>query len=78
MTNGTNEQISALMSLKQRGMQPQQVMQMLMQQNPQLNLLMTQFQNMSKGQNPRDFVVQLAKQNGLSEQNINAIMQIFR
>ena len=78
MTNGANEQISALMSLKQRGMQPQQVMQMLMQQNPQLNLLMTQFQNMSKGQNPRDFVVQLAKQNGLSEQNINAIMQIFR
>lgn len=78
MTNGINEQISALMSLKQRGMQPQQVMQMLMQQNPQLNLLMTQFQNMSKGQNPRDFVVQLAKQNGLSEQNINAIMQIFR
>lgn len=77
MTNGINEQISALMSLKQRGMQPQQVMQMLMQQNPQLQQHLQTLQNMSQGKNPREFVLQLARQNGVGEQNLNAIMQIL-
>ena len=65
------------MSLKQRGMQPQQVMQMLMQQNPQLQQHLQTLQNMSQGKNPREFVLQLAKQNGVGEQNLNAIMQIL-
>lgn len=77
MTNGINGQISALMSLKQRGMQPQQVMQMLIQQNPQLQQHLQTLQNMAQGKNPREFVLQLAKQNGVSEQNLNAIMQIL-
>jgi hypothetical protein len=65
------------MSLKQRGMQPQQVMQMMFQQNPQLNQLMTQFQNMSQGRNPRDFIIQFAQQNGLNQQSIQAMQQMF-
>ena len=77
MANGINEQISALMTFKQKGMQPQQVMQMLMQQNPQLNQLMTQFQNMSQGRNPRDFVIQFAQQNGIDAQTIQAMQQFF-
>ena len=65
------------MTFKQKGMQPQQVMQMLMQQNPQLNQLMTQFQNMSQGRNPRDFVIQFAQQNGIDAQTIQAMQQFF-
>lgn len=77
MQNGINEQIQAIMSLKQRGMQPQQVLQMMFQQNPQLNQLMTQFQNMSQGRNPRDFIIQFAQQNGLNQQSIQAMQQLF-
>ncbi len=77
MANNINEQISAIMSLKQRGMQPQQVMQMMLQQNPHLQQQLQTLQNMAQGQNPQQFVMQLAKQNGVNQENINAIMQMF-
>lgn len=78
MNNGINEQISAIMSLKQRGMQPQQVMQMMFQQNPQLQQQMQTVKNMMNGKNPREFVTQLAKQNGANEQSMQMLMQLFR
>ena len=77
MQNGINEQISAIMSLKQRGMQPQQVMQMMFQQNPQLQQQMQTVKNMMNGKNPREFVTQLAKQNGVNEQSMQMLMQLF-
>jgi hypothetical protein len=77
MGNGINEQISAIMSLKQRGMQPQQVMQMMFQQNPQLQQQMQTVKNMMNGKNPREFVTQLAKQNGANEQSMQMLMQLF-
>ena len=77
MQNGINEQISAIMSLKQRGMTPQQVMQMMFQQNPQLQQQMQTLQNMAQGKNPRDFIMQLAKQNGANQNSINSIMQML-
>lgn len=78
MNNAINEQISAIMSLKQRGMQPQQVMQMMFQQNPQLQQQMQTVKNMMNGKNPREFVTQLAKQNGANEQSMQMLMQLFR
>ena len=78
MQNGINEQISAIMSLKQRGMQPQQVMQMMFQQNPQLQQQMQTVKNMMNGKNPREFVTQLAKQNGVNEQSMQIINQLFQ
>jgi hypothetical protein len=77
MANGINEQISAIMNFKQRGMQPQQVMQMLMQQNPQLQQQLQTLQNMAQGQDPKTFIMQLARQNGASQQSINSIMQLL-
>jgi DNA-binding transcriptional MerR regulator len=77
MGNGINEQISALMSLKQRGMQPQQVMQMMLQQNPQLQQQLQTLQNMAQGQDPKTFIMQLARQNGANQQSINSIMQLL-
>ena len=77
MQNGINEQIQAIMSLKQRGMQPQQVMQMMFQQNPQLQQQMQTVKNMMNGKNPREFVTQLAKQNGANEQCMQMLMQLF-
>ena len=77
MQNGINEQISTIMSLKQRGMTPQQVMQMMFQQNPRLQQQMQTLQNMAQGKNPQEFIMQLAKQNGANQNSINSIMQML-
>ena len=79
MNNGydVNQALQNLISMKKSGKNPQMVLQMIMQQNPQVAQLMSQFRNMSNGRNPREFVTQMARQNGLSEQNILAIQQMF-
>ena len=80
MNNGydVNQALQNIIAMKNSGKNPQMILQMLMQQNPQVGQLMTQFRNMSNGQNPRDFITQMARQQGLSEQNISAIQQMFQ
>jgi hypothetical protein len=80
MNNGydVNQALQNIIAMKNSGKNPQAILQMLMQQNPQVSQLMTQFRNMSNGQNPRDFITQMARQQGLSEQNISAIQQMFK
>ena len=80
MNNGydVNQALQSLFQMKNSGQNPQAILQMLMQQNPQVAQLMTQFKNMSNGRNPRDFITQLARQNGVSEQNLSAIQQMFK
>ena len=80
MNNGydVNQALQNIIAMKNSGRNPQAILQMLMQQNPQVAQMMTQFRNMSNGQNPRDFITQMARQQGLSEQNISAIQQMFK
>ena len=80
MNNGydVNQALQNLIAMKNSGKSPQMVLQMIMQQNPQVGQLMTQFRNMSNGRKPRDFITQLARQNGVSDQNISAIQQMFK
>ena len=73
-----NQTIQNILQMRNAGKNPQMIMQMLMQKNPQYRQLVSQMQNMSHGRNPRDFLTQLAKQNGVSEQNIAAIQQMFQ
>lgn len=72
--NGFLQQITAW---KNQGKTPQQVFQMLVQQNPQYQTALTQLQNMAQGKNPQEFVMQLAKQNGATEENLQTISQIM-
>lgn len=58
--NGQNP-IQMLMQFMNGGGTPQQVMQMLIQRNPNIQQTMTQFKNMSNGKSPREMVMQLAK-----------------
>lgn len=80
MNNGydVNQALQSLFQMKNSGQNPQAILQMFIQQNPQVAQLMTQFKNMSNGRNPRDFITQLARQNGVSEQNLSAIQQMFK
>lgn len=71
-----NQALQSIFQMKNAGQNPQMIMQMLLQQNPQLQQQIAILQNMSKGKNPQDFFAQLARQNGVSEQNMAQIMQM--
>jgi hypothetical protein len=77
MNNDINTRIQAIMSLKQQGKDPNQLMQMIIQRNPQVKLAMQRLNNMSQGKNPQEFIMQLARQNGVNEENIQALSQMF-
>lgn len=57
-----------------KGGNPQQILENLMQQNPNFRTIVQQMQNTSNGRSPKDMVMQMAKQNGMSEADV---MQIF-
>ena len=59
-----------IMQLMKGGSNPQQIMQQMLTNNPQAQQTFRQLQNMAGDMNPRDFAVQLAKQNGMSEQQL--------
>ena len=79
MNNGydVNQALQSLFQMKNAGQNPQAIMQMLIQRNPQYSQMLTQIRNMSQGKNPREFVMQLARQNGVNEQNLAQLMQMF-
>ena len=54
-----------------RGSQnPKQMFQNMLQQNPQISSALSQIQNSTQGANPRDVAMQLARQRGMSEQEV--------
>lgn len=60
--------LQMMMDFMNSGGTPQQAMQMLVEKNPNTNNIIAQLQNMAKGQKPRDFAMQLAKQKGIDPQ----------
>lgn len=76
-SNQMNQVIQGLLQMKNAGRNPQQVMQMLMQRNPNYQQAMTTLQNMAQGRNPQEFIMQLAKQNGVTQENMQGIMSLF-
>lgn len=49
---------------------PQQMFQNMLMQNPQMNSALSQIQNSTQGANPKDVAMQLARQRGMSEQEV--------
>lgn len=74
-----NQTIQALVNLHDRGRNPQELMQMFTQNNGvgQLNQMKAQMQNMAQGRSPKEFILQIARQNGASEQNIQQLARIL-
>ena len=77
MNNDINSRIQAIMQLKQKGLTPQSAMKMLMQRNPNYQIAMQRLTNMAQGRNMKDFVMQLAMQNGVNQENLQAIQSLF-
>lgn len=79
MNNGydVNQALQTIFQMRNAGRNPQQIMQMLIQRNPQYQQTLAMLQNMSQGKSPQEFISQLARQNGVSEQNMAQLMQMF-
>lgn len=72
-----NQSIQQIIALYDSGGNPQQVMQQLMGQNNQIGQMQSQLQNMAQGRSPMEFIMQIAKQNGVNEQNLQGIARIL-
>lgn len=77
MNNDINSRIQAIMQLKQQGFTPQSAMQMLMQRNPNYQQAVQRLNNMAQGRDMKEFVMQLARQNGVNEENLQAMQNMF-
>ena len=52
---------------------PQMMFQQMLQQNPQMSSALSQIQNSTQGADPREIAMQLARQKGVSEQQIMSL-----
>ena len=72
-----NQRIEQIIRFYDSGGNPKQIMQNMFQQNPQMGQMQTQMQNMAQGRTPKEFILQIAKQNGVSEQNLQGLARIL-
>ena len=72
-----NQALQNVFQMKNAGQNPQAIMQMMIQRNPQVQQQIAMLKNMSQGKSPQEFFSQLARQNGVSEQNITQLMQML-
>lgn len=79
MNNGydVNQALQNVFQMRNAGQNPQAIMQMMIQRNPQIQQQLAMLKNMSQGKSPKEFFSQLARQNGVSEQNMAQLMQMF-
>lgn len=77
MYNDINQTIENIIALYERGGNPQQIMQNMMNKNSQIGQFQTQLQNMAQGRSPQEFLMQLARQNGVSEKNLQGLSRIL-
>ena len=78
MNGDINERINNILQVANSGGDPNVIMNQLIQKNPQVSTTLKQLDNMRGGKPMEEFVLQLAKQNGVSEQNLQGLMQLFR
>ena len=77
MNGDINQRISNILQVANSGGDPNMLMNQLIEKNPQVTTALKQLDNMRGGKPMGEFVLQLAKQNGISEQNLQGLMQLF-
>lgn len=70
-----NQRLEQIFSFYESGGNPQQLMQSMFGGNLKQN--QTQLMNMAQGRSPQEFIVQMAKQNGVNEANIQRLMKML-
>ena len=78
MINNLNNSLQSIINLANSGKSPNEVINMLIQQNPNVKQSLTQLQNMAQGRNMKDFVMQLMKQNtGINPQMFDSLSRMM-
>lgn len=72
-----NQTLQNILIAKKQGKNPQMIMNTMLQSNPQMQQSLNQLKNMANGRNPKDFILQMAKQNGIDEATLSMISQMF-
>lgn len=72
-----NEYIGQMEVAKSRGVNPNVLIQNAMQKNPNVRILQQRLANMAQGRSPQEFIIQLAKQNGATEENAQKLAKMF-
>lgn len=75
--NQLNQTLQNIAMAKKQGKNPQMLMNMMLQNNPQMQQTMTQIKNISNGKNPKEFFMQMAKQNGVEETTLALLDELF-
>ena len=78
MINNLNNSLQSIINLANSGKSPNEVINMLIQQNPNIKQSLTQLQNMAQGRSMKDFVMQLMKQNtGINPQMFDNLSRMM-
>lgn len=72
-----NQFISQMSNAQSRGVNPNMLINQMIQKNPNVRILQQRLANMAQGRSPQEFVIQLARQNGATEENAQKLAQIF-
>lgn len=72
-----NQMIERIISLHDNGGNPHAMMQSMFGKNNQIQQLSTQFNNMKQGRSNAEMYMQLARQAGVTEQNIQGLSRIL-
>lgn len=68
-----NNQIQQLIAFMNSGGNPQVLIQQMMRDNPQMQSTLMQIKNMVGDKSPKEFAIQLAKQQGIDSQQIEEL-----
>lgn len=77
MANNINQSLQTIIQWANTGRTPQQVMQVLMQRNPNANLMMNQIKNMANGRSLPEFIMDYAKQKGVDQNLLTQVGQLM-
>lgn len=72
--NDINSMLEQIIQFHKSGRNPQELMGRFMPNN--LEQMKQKMQNMAQGRGPAEFIMQLARQNGVKEQNLQGILEI--
>lgn len=75
--NDLNSTLEQIIALHDKGGNPQQVIQGMIQNGTPMGQMQSQLKNMAQGRAPKEFLLQMARQNGVSEQNIQGLTRIL-
>lgn len=72
-----NQVLEQIAQYQRQGLDPNVIMNQLMQKNPSMRIMQQRLNNMAQGRSPQEFITQLARQNNVSPQNMQAIQQML-